>query len=389
MSASRSRFPLPLVPQASSTLGSFAIACVLAITGAGCGDATGQPGGHGGRGGHGGKGGPGGPAEALKVKTVSLSNARIERHYRTSGTLAAIRSAEITAVQPAIIRDIRIDEGDKVTAGDVLAKLDGRELGLQAGVARVQLNNLERELTRLESASAVISAEEIAQQRNAVAEARAALKLSKHQAKQTVVRAPFTGTIVARHVDEGNLATTATALFSLADVSTLELLLHLPERDAASVQVGAQVAIELVDDTAFTAAIARRAPIVDATTGTVKFTVRTSDYPANAVPGAFARAKVLVDQRQSAPSLVANAVFRVDGEPHVFVVEDGKARRRAIKTGLEGGGRIEVLEGLAASDVVVAEGSAGVTEGMPLIAASDPEDAAAPTAKREDANAGA
>ncbi len=367
-------------------------ALVLALGAtAGCGDATGRPGGgHGGRGGgkgHGGKGGE--QAKALTVKTVTLHEAQIERHYRTSGTLAAIRSAQITAVQPAIIRDIAVDEGDTVKAGQVLAKLDGKELGLQAGVARVQLDNLERELTRLESASSVISAEEIAQQRNAVDEARAALRLSKHQAKQTTVRAPFNGTIVERHVDEGNLATTATALFSLADISTLELFLHLPERDAASVKVGTQVEITLVDDTTFNAAIARRAPIVDATTGTVKFTVRTSEYPQTAVPGAFARARVLVDRRDAAPSLLATAIFRVDGEPHVFVIEEGKARRKAVKTGLEGGGRIEVLEGIGADDVVVAEGSAGVTEGMPLTSEPDPQDGAQPTAERSGTNAGA
>ena len=365
---------------------------MLALSG--CGDASGGPGGKGGHGGYGGRGGGPGrgksslEGQTLKVKTISLRNARIERYYKTSGTLSAIKSAEITAVQAAIIRDIRVEEGDTVKAGDVLAKLDGRELSLQAGVARVQLDSLEKELERLESASSVIAAEEIAQQRNAVEEARAALKLSRHQAKQTVVHAPFAGTIVERHVDEGNLATTATALFSLADTSVLELLLHLPERDAASVAVGTPVEIELVDGTTFTANITRRAPIVDAATGTVKFTVHTSEYPAPAVPGAFARARVLVDQRKSAPSLASGAIFRLDGIPHVYVVDDGKARRRKVEVGLEGGGRTEIVGGLAADEQVVAEGSSGVTEGMPLI--GDPlEEDAQPTAEREASKSGA
>lgn len=371
---------LPRRPRAF-ILGTFGTALALGLAlGTGCGDATGgQPGGRG-------RGGP--EAKALTVKTITLRNAEIRRFYRTSGTLAAIRSAEITAVQPAIIRDIAVDEGDMVAAGEVLAKLDGRELGLQAGVARVQLDNLEGELTRLESARSVISAEEIAQQRNAVDEARAALRLSKHQAKRTTVRAPFDGMIVARHVDEGNLATTATALFSLADTSTLELFLHLPERDAASVKIGTAVEITLVDDATFTAKIARRAPVVDATTGTVKFTVRTSEFPDNAVPGAFARARVLIDEREAAPSLASTAIFRVDGEPHVFVVDEGKARRRPVKTGLEGSGRIEIVEGLSETDIVVAEGSAGVTEGMPLQPDPEPKQGRQ-TAARPDKTTGA
>lgn len=334
-----------------------------------CGGGPGEGGGHGGgHGGHGGaRKGKGGP---LTVGTVALERMRIERHYRTSGTLQAIRATEINAVQPAIIRDIRIDEGDLVQKNDVLARLDGRELSLQADVARVQLDNLERELKRLERASNVISAEEIALQQNAVAEARAAAKLSKFQAKQTTVRAPFDGTIVERHVDEGALATTATALFSLADLSTLELALHLPERDAATVETGSDVELELVDGTVFTAKIFRRAPIVDATTGTVKFTVRTSEAPRHAVPGAFVRARVLVDARDDAPALVRTALFELDGKQHIFVIEEGKARRREVKVGLSGATHVEILEGVQPGDVVVAEGSAGVTEGMPLQSAS-------------------
>ena len=79
---------------------------------------------------------------------------------------------------------------------------------------------------------------------------------------------------------------------------------------------------------------------------------------------------------------------RLDGVPHVFVVEDGKARRRVVEVGLEGGGRTEIVGGLAPDDQVVAEGSAGVTEGMPLVA--DPlEEDVQPTAEREASKSGA
>lgn len=303
----------------------------------------------------------------MKVIVTALKADRIERWYRASGTLDAVRSAELVAVEPGIIEKLEVDEGEVVREGQVLARLDGRELALAASAAKLQLGNLERELQRLESVSAgAISVEEIDKQRYAVAEARAAAKLSSVQAKQTVVRAPFPGTIVVRHVDVGNLATTATPLFSLADLSALELQLHIPERDAASVQQGTAVEIELVDGTTFTAKVFRKAPVVDPVTGTVKFTVRTETYPEVAAPGAFARARVLIAARDDVPSLEREAVFEIEGVPHVYVVADGKAQRREVKTGLEGSGRIEILEGLQSGDVVVAEGKGGVTEGMPL-----------------------
>jgi membrane fusion protein (multidrug efflux system) len=319
---------------------------------------------------------------AMQVEVVYLETGPIERWYRSSGTLAAIRSAELVAVQPAIIEKVLVDEGDQVKEGQLLARLDGRVLSLQADVARVELDNLEEELRRLESVSSeAISREEIDKQRYLVEQARAGVKLSHHQAKQTVIRAPFAGTIITRYVDEGNLATTATPLFHLADLDVLELPLHLPEKDAATVEVGSDVEIELVDGTTFTAKIERRSPVVDPLTGTVKFTMRTKKaakgvkgatqaaqgVPAGAAPGAFARAKVLVDAREAAPGLPREAVFQLEGKPHVFVVVDGKAERREVKLGLEGGDRVEILAGLAPTEAVVAEGNAGITEGMPLV----------------------
>jgi RND family efflux transporter MFP subunit len=153
-------------------------------------------------------------------------------------------------------------------------------------------------------------------------------------------------------------------LFTLADLSALELELHLPERDAATVKLGTEVEIELSDRTLFVAKVERRAPIVDDLTGTVKFTAVAEDYPGAAMPGAFARARVLIDRADAAPSVERSAVFELDGKPHVFVIANGQARRVPIKLGLEGSKRFAVLEGLNAEHVVILAGNQGVTEGM-------------------------
>jgi membrane fusion protein (multidrug efflux system) len=341
-----------------------------------------------GKGGPGGRGGPPGgkrkAREALLVETTTLEPATIERYYQTSGTLQALREAELFALQLGIIQSIAVEEGDVVKKNDALLKLDGRELTLQSDSAKVQLQNLRSELERLKGAQGgVVAQEEIDKQRYAVEEAEAALKLSKFQAKQTWVRAPFGGTIVERMVDEGNLASTSTALFKIADLTALELELHVPEKDAASVADDATVEITLVDDSTATAAIARRSPVVDPLTGTVKFTVRAESFPAAAKPGAFARAKVLVSASKDAPSLPRTAVFEVDGKPHVYVLADGRAKRTEVKTGLEGDARVEILDGLVPDDVVVSGGGAGITEGMPLRSANDKPRTAAETSDAE------
>lgn len=325
--------------------------------------------------------------QALQVATVKLEPARIERYYRSSGTLQPKRQADVVPTQLGIIDRLMAEEGDTVKEGQVLARLDGRQFALQAAAADVQLENLERELERLESvAQGAISAEEIDKQRYAVEEARASAKLSRFQAKQSVVRAPFTGTVLERHVDIGNLATTATPLFTVADVQRLELELYLPERDALTVDPDAEVELELIEGTRFSAKVVRRAPRVDDLTGTVAFTVGVDDPPDKALPGAFVRAEILVDARDQAPSLPPSAIFEVEGEPHVFVIVDGKAERRAVKLGLQGIDRVEVVEGVKPDDVVVRDGNAGVTEGMPLAPANDAGDSESPAKTDKDAS---
>lgn len=311
-----------------------------------------------------------GAKETLRVATTQVERARLERHYQSSGTLQAVREAQIVATQLGVIRALTVHEGDRVEMGQILARLDARELSLQAAVDELALGNLERELERLQSAGhGVIPREEIDKQRYAVEEARASARLSDVHAKQTIVRAPFAGTIVERYVDEGNLATTATPLFRIADTSTLLLELHLPERDAATVSDDAKAEITLVDDTTFVARVLRRAPVVDPVTGTVKFTLATDVLPRHAVPGAYARAKVLIDARAEAPSLPKTAVFEVEGRSWVYLIADGRAQRREVHVGLRSGERVEVLDGVGPEDVIIVEGNAGITEGMPLQAA--------------------
>jgi RND family efflux transporter MFP subunit len=335
------------------------LAGFAAIGASACGGAGGNSWAHGGK--------DGKEKESLRVATAHMQPANIERYYRTSGTLKAKREAQLVALQVGVIKAITAEEGDRVKAGQALVQLDGRELAMQAAADKLAAQNLARELERLERISAAaVAAEEVDKQRYAVEEARVSAKLSRFQAKQTTVRAPFDGTIVERLVDEGNLATTATPLFRIADLSALELELHVPEKDAATVKEDAEVEIELVDGSAFVATILRRAPVVDPLTGTVKFTVQAQKFPPTAKPGAFARARVLVDAREAAPSIPRTAVFEVEGVPHVYVVADGKARRTKVELGLEGATLVEVVSGLTPEDVVVVDGNAGITEGMPL-----------------------
>ncbi len=320
----------------------------------------------------GGKGeGSGGVAEPLAIAVVELEPADLERFYRTSGTLRALRSADLVALQPGVVLELRAEEGDRVRAGQTLVRLDGRGFKLQAARDVLNADNAARELERLEQLSEHLSREELDKQRFALQAALASAQVSRHQASQTIVVAPFSGTITRRSIDVGNLATASTPLLSVADLSVLDVDLHVPEREATTVQAGAPATLELQDGTRFAARVERRAPVVDPLTGTVKFTVRAAEYPAGAVPGAFVRAELLIDRRVAAPSLPRSAIFELEGVPHVFVVEEGRARRRRVELGLVGETRAELRGGTLDGAKIVADAGAGITESMPVKVAGE------------------
>lgn len=328
-------------------------------------------------------GGRGGPPEPLAVELTTIEPATIERHYRASGTLEPLRRAELRPIRAGIINGLEVEVGDVVEAGQVLARLDGRELSLQAARDSILSENAAAELDRLNGlgGSGAIASQEIDLQRHQAEAAKAAARLSKAQASTMAVRAPFAGTVIRRPVDIGNLAGTSTVIYEVADLSALELPLHLPEREAAAVTVGSAVEIELVDQTTFSGEIVRRAPVVDAVTGTVEFLVRATKFPPLAVPGAFVRARVLLERREGVSSVPADAVFELEGQRYVYVLREGKARRVAVEIGLEGGGveggakgseRIEIRGGLSPEDRVLTDAN-GITEGMPIKPAGEPD----------------
>jgi len=322
--------------------------------------------------------------EALLVHTVQLENHDIHRYYLNSGTLTAQRKAEIRALQSGIMVFVGVEEGDRVRQGQLLAKLDHREFALQEQLDRLQAENAERELNRIEEIADlnVIAKEELDRQRHAWKTAKATTNLSHHRVKQHFVRAPFAGTITARNLDEGNFASSASVMFELSDLSALELDLFIPEREAMSIAIGTTVLTELVDKTVFTQKIIRKAPIVDPLTGTVKFTASAEIYPKQAVPGAFVRSKILLEKRESVQSLPRTAIFDVDGQTHVFVIENGLTKRTAIKTGLSGEDKVEIIEGISKNDIVVEDG-ADLSAGTPVKAMSSGKQAPHPQPKQD------
>jgi RND family efflux transporter MFP subunit len=370
-----------------------------------------------------------GPAAGPRPLAVTVARAverATERSVETTGSLLAWDEVQARAEQSGTIARLRVDLGDRVQAGHVLADYDRREFELLVEQARAQvaqaaanlrrqrdaLATLEAEVARAQSqfewaqaeleraqqlferqliarrdvdnartghqvAAAQLSAARVAlaqhpdQVRVAEAElerARAALGLAEKRLADTTVRSPLAGLIARRHVSAGEFVKDNTPLFTVVVPHPLKYVGSVPERAAPALRVGQTVrlVVEAYPGRTFSGTVTRLAPAVDVQTRTLALEARVPNETEALRPGFFAKGSVVTEPRSRAVYVPAEAISYVAGLTKVFVVADGVAQERLIRTGERADGWVEVLPDPDAGRTV-RSGDAVATANLPSL----------------------
>jgi membrane fusion protein (multidrug efflux system) len=160
---------------------------------------------------------------------------------------------------------------------------------------------------------------------------------------------------------------------------------HIPEKEFRKLapRQTADVVVDALGGERFTGVISRISPTVDPKSGTFRARVEVPDPTRRLKPGMFARVNIVYERRENALQLPRAAVIDADGTQSVFVVANGKAEQRTVRTGLANSGWLEVVEGLDGSEQIVVVGQAGLKSGsaVKVVDATEPQGAAATAAK--------
>jgi len=304
-------------------------------------------------------------APAVAVETTHPLRADMAAVYSGTAPIEADQEARVVAKVGGEVRRLLVEEGDLVREGQVLAVLDGDKLRLEATEARANLARLERDYARnvelnkrglIGSAAFDTLRYELDAQR-AITE-RATLALS-----YTEVRAPIAGVVAERRVKVGNSVQPNDPMFVVTRPYPLLVHVHVPERELAKIAVGQRAEAQVdAAQGAYAATIRRISPVVDPATGTFKVTLEFEQSP-RLKPGMFARVNIVYERRQNALLIPRSALIDGEAGPTVFVVDQGKAAVRAVRTGLANGGNVEVLSGLGDDEPVVVVGQNGLKAG--------------------------
>jgi membrane fusion protein (multidrug efflux system) len=330
------------------------------------------------------KGAPKAPA-AMPVKAVA---AKVAPAVDEASAVGSLRADESVALRPEIagrIAEIRFDEGQSVARGAVLVRLDQAELAAVVASSSAQLKWDEQRVERAEDLfkKGFISQQALDDQRTSLA--RAGAKLAEDQAKlaKTELRAPFPGVVGLRQVSPGAYVAAGTDIARLEKIDQLKLDFRVPEVYVGRLRAGQalRVSVDAWTGQSFSGSIYAIEPAVDETTRTVLVRARVANPELRLRPGMFARVHLQLGVREKAIWVPEQAIVPRGQEAFIYRVADGKAEMVRVQTGVRRVGEVEIVNGLAAGDLVVTDGTLRLFPGAPVTVMGDKPGAAAPDKK--------
>ena len=317
------------------------------------------------------------PDAPLPVLVADAWRGEAQAVHQTTTYLEAVREAEIVTRVAGEVVNILVEEGENVAEGQILARLDGERLKLRLAEVRARLDQTRREYRRNVQLHerGLVSQTAYEGVRYDMDALESEYRLARLELSYTEIRAPFAAVVTERLIKPGNTLSAGTAAFRIADVSTLEARLWVPQREMNKFAAGqsAMLALDALPGEVVEGTVQRVSPTVDPETGSFRITLAIPNDGRPLRPGMYARARVAWDVHADAVLIPEHALVDDDGESSVWVVRDGRAWRQVITTGIVSAGSIEVVDGLDANEIVVIAGQTGLRDGMASTGTSEAE----------------
>ena len=305
------------------------------------------------------------PVEASVVETGTVVD-----QVTVAGTTRSNEDALISAEIAGRITEIHFREGERVDAGALLFSLDDEIY--EAELVQAQAN-LRLSQSTYDRASELfdrgVGAAQVRDEAVARLETdRASVGLAEARLAKTRIRAPFAGIIGLRQLSAGNYVTPGQALVNLEDIDPIKVDFRIPERFLTSVGVGqsVQVAVEAVPGHAFEGEVFAVDPQIDQSGRSILVRATIGNDDGILRPGLFARVDLITQQREEALLVPEQALVPRQGANAVFRIEDRAAVLSDVEVGQRRQGRVEILSGLAAGDLIVTAGQMKLRDGAPV-----------------------
>lgn len=350
-------------------------------------------------------------ADATPVKIVRIQQEPLERSVTVSGTLAAEEQVTLSFKVTGRVETLRVDLGSTVRKGDVIASLTPTDFdlrlrqadaALQQARARLGLDPsgesdaidpdqtaivrqaraaltearrqrervatfVERGISAKADLEAADAAQEIADSRHqdaleevrnrqaVLAQRRSELAIAQQQINDAQLRAPIDGVVRERMVFAGEYRAAGTPIVTVVKQNPLRLQLAVPERSSVALRAGQRVRVTVEGDSAMhEGKVIRVSPAIAEGTRTLPVEAEIPNPEGRLRPGTFAKAEIVTSEAR-ALMVPQSALVVFAGVEKILVVKDGKVHEQRVRTGARVGGRVEVVDGATAGDMVIIE----------------------------------
>jgi RND family efflux transporter MFP subunit len=348
--------------------------------------------------------------QAVEVRTVRPERISVQRQIDLSGTLLSPDQARVSSEAAGVVREVSVELGSEVRAGDALLRLEASELALALERAESALRQVEAQLgmdrsadkrflpeeqmasvrqalaSRDDARAAFARAQQLTERgllskvdhdttetRLKVAEAnyeaaidaarslkaslqdrRAAYELAKKKVADAVVRAPIAGSIAERLVQPGEYIRESTPVVTIVQMHPLKLRTGVQERFAGDVKPGqtARFNVEAFPGRMFDGKVAFVSPAVDQGLRTFTVEVLVDNTQRLLKPGFFAKGAIDVRLDEQVLAVADEALSTMAGVSSVFVIEGDKARQQRVTLGVHQGRSWEVVDGIKGTEVL-------------------------------------
>lgn len=307
---------------------------------------------------------------AIPVEAAPVETGRVVLAIPAVGSL---RSYESVTVAPEIagrLDAILVEEGQRVTKGTLIAKLDQSvyRAQLAQAMASVELSKADVERAQRMLQKDVASVQTVQQAESRLRASMADIAVAQANLGKTEITAPFDGILGLRQVSIGDYLEAGDEIINLEQIDPLKVDFRIPETYFSIAKVGQTITLKVdaLPGETFEGKIYVIDPLIDREGRSIIIRAEVPNGSDRLRPGLFVSIDLVYDARENAVLVPEQAIVPIGEKRFVFRIVDGIAKQTEVELGIRQAGKVEVRKGLATGDTVVTAGQLKIADGMPV-----------------------
>lgn len=306
-------------------------------------------------------------SKVMEVDYVVLRPRSVANQIDVTGTLLPGESAMLSAQTAGLIKGIYFEEGQSVSRGKLLVKLDDRQWLAQREKLEAQLQAAERDLARKQQLLEIkgVTQAEIDDATLLVESIQADIQELNVMVEYASIRAPFSGQIGLRTVSPGAYLSAGTPVARLVSVNPLKLEFNVPERYASQIKVGQAVSFSITgSDSVFQGKVYATEPAISESSRALRIRAQVPNKQGELIAGAFAEVKLALGSIPDALLIPTEAMVPQLNGQVVYLIREGRVQEVAVEPGIRLPRLIQIQEGLSVGDTIMVSGLLQAREGL-------------------------